>query len=288
MPVQPITSWEEHQFWLKILEDHAHFIHDYLAPDEKKWVCMAKQYIDLFARLRRKLKRIDLRSGVSSPELVMLSREAYPVALGYFQFEGYLQHLRIQNKVDLNLTPAYLNGTLDENQEYIRQLGYFVQGKEPPPLTLTDLLDLWLLDQAGHAYLLANGLDPVEGKIIEQARVFQQKFRFYLLKNRQMKGYLRFTKPIFPWQKQFVKEIAETVLAFTQLVHQVVTRYQKDQVMTRLTLRFLEHHFPEACYFLRKLEYFLPENERVPDCQFQPPYFPWERWSDSTGVSKKE
>lgn len=275
MPDQiPLSPWEEHHFWLKILEDHAHFIHDYLSPSERNWVNVAGQYITAFRQLRIAAQKIDRESDVSSEAMITLAREIYPVALGYFQFEGHLQHLRTKNEVNLNLSPTYLNGTLDENQEYLRLLSFYTRGENPPPLTLIQLLDLWLADQAGHGYLLANGLDIIEGDFIDQTRAFIQRFTSYMLKNIQMKKYARFTQPIFPEQGRFARQVAETVVAFNQLVMQIVTLYQHDEIFTRLTLRFIEHHLPETCYFLLKLAEFLPEDAKLPPCQLQRPYFP--------------
>ncbi|WP_187274399.1 hypothetical protein [Paenibacillus sp. N3.4] len=59
---------------------------------------------------------------LSSDTMIQLSRDIYPVVLAYCQFEGYMQYLRIQNKVILSLTPVYFNGTLLENAEYLRIL----------------------------------------------------------------------------------------------------------------------------------------------------------------------
>lgn len=274
MSNQVIPTWEEHQFWLKILDDHAHFIHDYLAPEEQQWVTIAAQYINAFSRLRERLAQLDQQLPASSEAMITLAREIYPVAFGYFQFEGHLQNLRLRNEVNLNLTPTYLNGTLNENEEYLRLLHSYVRGEEPPVLPLTQLLDLWLEDQAGHALLLANGLDPIQADIIEQATKFAQTFRFYMTKNMQMEGYLRFTQPLFPAQSLFSRQIAETVVAFNNLVFNVVSQYKRDQILSRLTLQFIEHHFPETCYFLRKLAFYLPQDFTLPECQFAKPYFP--------------
>ncbi|UFJ40828.1 DUF2935 domain-containing protein [Brevibacillus humidisoli] len=273
MSEKPITTWEEHQFWLKILEDHAHFVHDYLSPSEYHWVRAASAYIAAFARLREQLRQIPPDLPTESDAMAALSREIYPFASGYYQLEGQLQQLRICNAINVNLSPTYFNGTLDENQEYLRQLEWYMKGEEPPELPLVELFELWLEDQAGHALLLAGGMDPVEREIIEQARTFADRFSFYLLKNRQMRDYLRFTRPMFPAQQVFAQQVAQTVLAFTQLVMMVIDRYRDDEVLNKLTLRFLEHHLPEACYFLRKLAPYLPEDFALPDCQFSKPYF---------------
>lgn len=68
--------------------------------------------------------------------------------------------------------------------------------------------------------------------------------------------------PHFPLQIAFAREVSSTVLAFNQIVENVITLYKGKEVLNATTLRFLEHHFPESCYFLTKLSAFVPEMER--------------------------
>ncbi|MCH5584264.1 DUF2935 domain-containing protein [Shimazuella sp. AN120528] len=268
-----ISPWEEHQFWLKILDDHAHFVRDYLSPAEKEFVRTANQYIEQFRYLRRRLKQIDPYLDVSSPELIHFAREVHPVAYGYFALESNLEYLRLRNKVNLNLTPSFLTGTLLENQEYLRILGYFSCGKEAPPLSLVQLLDLWLEDQAGHAELLANGLDPLEGEIIAKSQVLSRQFISFLFHNRKIAQMEHFTHEDVPQQKKFVHQIIVAVNEFNQLVIRVLHEYKDNQLLSRLTYRFLEHHLPETCYFLKKLSCYVPNQADIPDCMLIPPYF---------------
>jgi hypothetical protein len=187
-------------------------------------------------------------------------------------FEGRLQRLRLENKVNLNLTPTYLNGTLGENQEYLRMLGYYMNGQEPPILPLVDLMDLWLEDQAGHAALLVRTLDGVEARLVNETRVFMQAFQTFIVKNEAIKGYLRFTQEGFPMQIRFASEVALAVAGFTQHVEKIVAQFKNDEVLNQGTLRFLEHHFPEACYFVKKLSYYAPEIN-YPPCTLTKPSF---------------
>lgn len=260
-----ISLWEEHQFWLEILEDHALFIFDYLASNEKKFIETAKQYMIAFNQLRTALDSIN-RDLASNSEAN--ARKINPVAIGYYQFEGHLQQLRIKNQVNLNLVPSYLNGTLNENEEYIRLLTFYIKGKSAPALSLVDLLDLWLEDQLGHAALLIDLLDPVELELVRQAEQYKKEFSAYIVKNDAMKGFLRFTPPGFPAQKHFAREVIETVIGFTQLVKKVVQLYECEELLNSTTLRFILHHFPEACYFLKKLHPYTPEVQ-IPDCSLK-------------------
>ncbi|WP_280512707.1 DUF2935 domain-containing protein [Halobacillus karajensis] len=265
--------YEEHSFWLEILEDHAHFIHDFLSPSEIKWVRIASQFIQGFKQLRQRLKGMSETLPDNSPIMINFARESYQVASSYFKFEGTLQSLRILNKVNLNLTPTYLNGTLNENQEYLRLLNYYVLGKKADELSLVRLLDLWLEDQLGHALLLQNSLDPIEIPLAKEAEFFIQGFRAHMVKNHTIKGYLRFLENGFPGHQLFSKQVGETVAGFNQLVEKVILLYKNDNVFNRTTLRFLEHHFPESCYFLIKLANFEPELKALAKCSLTKPSF---------------
>ncbi|MNY44009.1 hypothetical protein D3C86_1789990 [compost metagenome] len=148
----------------------------------------------------------------------------------------------------------------------MRQLTYWVQGVPAAPLTLTQLLDLWLEDQLGHAVLLNGLLDPVERVLAAETDKFASLFSSYMVKNRAMQGYLRFTPPGFPAEMQFAKEVLGTVKGFYDFVQRIIVQYRHDQLLSKSTLRFLEHHFPESCYFMRKLAEFIPDAPSLADC----------------------
>jgi hypothetical protein len=264
---------EEHAFWLEILEDHAHFAHDHLAPQETADIQQAALYIQAFGALRRQLAAIPPGLPAAHADMIQFSRQAYPVANGYFRFEGSLQSRRILNRININLTPTYFNGTLLENEEYLRILSFYMQGMEFPELPLAALMDMWLEDQLGHAVLLRNVLDPVELLLTEKASGFSQLFQVHMTKNRALTGYLRFIAPGFPDQQQFAKEVRETVQQFYAFVVEVVRRYRGTTVLSRTTLRFLEHHFPESCYFLRKLALYDPSAGSFENCPLTKPSF---------------
>jgi hypothetical protein len=269
-----ISPWEEHGFWLEILEDHAYFIRDHLSPIEEQYVATAIKYIDAFSNLRRRLGQINRDAPVTSMELMEFSKAAWQIAYGYFQFEGMLQNLRIQNKVILNLSPTYLNGTLLENQEYLRILSYYVNGQNYPQLSLVDLLDLWLEDQLGHAVLFRNILDPVELELTRQTEMYINRLQGFIVQNRQMRSILRFTPPGFPRQQRLSRQIGQVTMEMYRYVQEVVALFIQEEMLTRTTLRFLEHHFPETCYFLKKLSIYTPElANQVTICPLTKPSF---------------
>jgi hypothetical protein len=268
-----ITPWQEHLFWVEILQDHAIFVDEALANEEVQWITIAKRYIGAFKELRNRILKTDSALPVSSATMIQLSKDIYPVVQGYYQFEGYLQHLRIQNKIVVSLTPVYFNGTLLENGEYIRILHYWMNGVPYEPLPLVTLVDMWLEDQLGHAVLLGNHLDPTEMELIKTTQLFSQQFSAHIVKNTEIRGFLRFTAPNFPIQQKFARQVAETVILFYHVVEGVIQDYKETELLSRLTLRFLEHHLPETCYFLRKLAEYNVEILGLPNCPLTKPSF---------------
>lgn len=269
-----ISPWQEHAFWLEILEDHSIFLRDHLSSTEQQYVTVANQFIQSFGKLRAKLMAVDKNVSFNSTELIQFSKEALQIAADYYQLEGLMQNLRVQNKVNFNLTPTYLSGTLMENREYLRILSYYVNGQDYPLLPLVDLLDLWLTDQLGHTILFRNLLDPVEVLLLSQTDAYINRYRAYIVQNKQMISLLSFTPTGFPRQQRLSRQIAETTIEMYNVISGLISQYICNEILTRTTLRFLEHHLPETCYFLKKLSYYLPELEnQIAQCPLTKPSF---------------
>ncbi|MCM3159926.1 DUF2935 domain-containing protein [Metabacillus litoralis] len=269
-----IPVWDEHLFWLEVLQDHAYFVRDHLSVSEVDYVRVSQQYIYLFEELISLLNSIPRKVYYNDEGMISFAKKAWPVVKGYFEFEGNLQSLRIDNKVNLNLSPTYLNGTLAENQEYLRILTFLVQGKKPLPLPLADLMDLWLEDQLGHVLLFEDLLDPIELIATKQAETYINRYQAFIVQNRHLKGYLRFKEPNFARQKEFANDVGKTTIEMSQFIYSMVIRYKENKLLNKSTLRFLEHHFPETCYFIKKLSYYAPSlSEEASKCSLRRPSY---------------
>ncbi|WP_068777014.1 DUF2935 domain-containing protein [Paenibacillus sp. FJAT-26967] len=253
-----LSVWEEHRFWLGILYDHATFVWQDLAPSEVPLIRQAEEFRQAFAAIIQRVDQIPHDLPVNSDPMIQLAAEAQTLAHSYYEFEGHIQHLRIDNAIVISLTPSFFNGTLIENEEYLRLLSFWTQGLEAEELSLYGLLDMWLEDQLGHAVLLWDHLDPVEVELSETGRRFSNTFQSYMVKNRAMGGYLRFTPPGFPAQRRFASDVAAATASFYEFVVRIINLYENQELLSRLTLRFLDHHLPESCYFLYKLSAFEP------------------------------
>jgi Domain of unknown function (DUF2935) len=269
-----IPVWDEHLFWLEVLQDHAYFVRDHLSVSEVEYVRTSQQYIYLFGELISLLNSIPRKVFYNDEVMIAFAKRAWPVVKGYFGFEGNLQSLRIDNKVNLNLSPTYLNGTLSENEEYLRILTFLVKGKEPVPLPLVDLMDLWLEDQLGHVLLFEDLLDPIELIATKQAETYITRYQAFIVQNRHLKGYLRFKEPNFARQREFANDVGETTIEMSKFIYSMVIKYKENKLLNKTTLRFLEHHFPETCYFIKKLSYYAPGlSDEASKCSLKRPSY---------------
>lgn len=263
MTTNLIPVWDEHLFWLEILQDHAYFVRDHLSVSEAEYVNTSQQYIHLFGELISMLNSIPRTIQHTDETMNYFAKRAWPVAKGYYEFEGKLQSLRIDNKV-----------TLAENQEYLRILTFLVQGKKPVPLPLADLMDLWLEDQLGHVLLFEDLLDPIELMATRQAEIYISSFQAFIVQNRHLKGYLRFKEPNFARQKEFANDVGKTTIEMSRFIYSMVIKYKENKILNKSTLRFLEHHFPETCYFIKKLSYYAPGlREEASKCSLKRPSY---------------
>ena len=269
-----ISLWEEHLFWLEILQDHAIFVRDHLSVIERKEISIAEGFNQSFQGLLNNLKQMNPTLSYTSSDMTAFAKQAYAVSYEYYRFEGQMQNLRIKNEINLNLSPTYLNGTLNENQEYLRLLSYLVNGQQPVRQRLDHLLDLWLEDQLGHIILLRNLIDPIELSVERQSDLYAQRFQMFILQNHHVKGFLRFTEQGFPRQTELALEVGKTVIEMNQYIRSVVEKYKGNRILNKTTLRFLEHHFPETCYFIKKLAEFAPELQTESmQCSLRKPSF---------------
>lgn len=210
-PLYQLTPWEEHQFWLEIIQDHAYFLFEALSPSEQHWINITCQYIAELGKLLTKLKQLDRFLPAGSDAMIQFAREATPIACHYYQLDGHIGKLRIENQININLTPTYFNGTLNEEQEYVRMLQYYVRGEDPPPLSMDDLINLWLEDQQGHALLLVNLLDPTEVLLRKHASTYLDTFTALLSKQKQYTAICGLCNPISRYsiilQKKFLNRL---------------------------------------------------------------------------------
>lgn len=113
------TAKYEHGFWLQVLGDHARFILDSLASNEKAAIEAAEYFKNTFDRLLE---------GVETTDLIHLSKRAQEEVKKFREFKLDLIRRHLQGKIDIHLSPTFINHMVNELDEYARILAYLKKG----------------------------------------------------------------------------------------------------------------------------------------------------------------
>ncbi|GIQ70946.1 DUF2935 domain-containing protein [Xylanibacillus composti] len=248
---------EEHHFWLANLRDHACLIRDHLSPGEDTWLELAEQYRMHFEQLLEEAQWMRSKQQEDQGEAVEFAHRAQAAAYGYFRFEGRMQHLRLHNQVELQLTPSSLNSSLNENQEYLRLLYYWSRGESAPHLPLADLTGLWLESLLGAASRLHRALDETEHALAQQASLIKRQLQAQLLKNAAIRGYLRFTPEGFPLQRSFMEEVSQAAQQCADFSAHLTRLHREGRVTNSCSLQHLLHVQHEVRHFLNRLSAYM-------------------------------
>lgn len=109
----------EHQFWLKVLTDHAQFLLDALAPKEKEDI-KATYFVETFTNLLNKVRNVNL---------VAFSKEAEQAAKEIRTFKLNIIQKQLEGKITIHFTPTFINHMVNEVEEYITVLEFLKKGK---------------------------------------------------------------------------------------------------------------------------------------------------------------
>ena len=234
----------EHRFWLRILEDHAHFITDALAPKEKEEIERAMYFIQKFDEKKKK---------IGTTDLIALAKAANEAANEIRKFKLHILRKQLEGKISIHLTPTFLNHMVNEVEEYITILKYLTEGKTPPLFHELHHHLLWLIDAAGHAEAMSVGLDSVEKRLKEKSEEYEKHFEQLYLKAVEMAGYLRTELVSFSALKKFTKDVSLEITLFSHFLHELEELELSGQMLSMLSGRMPDHMAREECYYLLKL-----------------------------------
>ncbi|HEX2953226.1 MAG TPA: DUF2935 domain-containing protein [Bacillota bacterium] len=248
MSVYATAALFEQRFWLQVLGDHARFIFSSLALNETGEIRQAQFFIDTMDALLTRAHQ-----SLSNSDILLLSRQAYEAAQQIREFKLSLLRRHLIAKVDIGLTPTFINHMVNEVEEYIRILEFLVREETPPPLNPVHYHLLWLLDAKGHAAALSSDLDETERDLIEKSEVFMWQFNDLYLKAVEFSGYLRTCLMEFPALSRFNQQVDREMNRFRDFLRQLESMLIADQALGRLTPLVPDHMGREECYYLIKL-----------------------------------
>lgn len=249
----------EHRFWLQILGDHARFIHQTLAPEEKTLVSQAKSFIETFDRLLA-----DARADHSLEAWVGLTQEISKHAETFRKYKLELLSRHLQGNIKIQLPPTFINHMVNELDEYRRILQYLAKGEVPPLLHPLHHHLIWLDDAAGHAAGVASELDQVEKRLMKKSQKYEKYFLDFYYKAVQMAGYLRTGLKEFPALGRFNKEVEWELVCFKKFLEEIEELRLSAKVLGTLSPLMADHMAREECYYLTQLSRVTEISQ--PDC----------------------
>ncbi|PLS18447.1 hypothetical protein CVD28_07225 [Bacillus sp. M6-12] len=238
----------ELRFWMQILGDHSRFIHDSLAPSEKRYIEKASQFIIKFDQLLAAAK-----TPAEDQNLISLLRLAQTEAEAIRDLKLSLIRDHLAGEVKISLTPSFLNHMVNEVEEALRLFSFYVTGQQAPGVHPLHHDLLWLLDAAGHAGAIANELDTVEKKLKRQAKQFAKDWEEFYLKSIELTGFLRTKLAEFPALAKFHHDVDLEMTIFRHFLRELEEMELKKEILGALTPLMADHMAREECYYLTKL-----------------------------------
>lgn len=238
----------EHRFWLQILGDHCRFIFTALSPKEKTDVAIAERLRDKFDALLGEARRPDASAFIDK-----LTQEASHAVHELREFKLNLLERQLAGKIDLLLTPSFVNHMVNELEEYQRILESLLEGRGVPRFHALHHDLLWLQDAFGHAASIAADLDFAEKSLIAKSMAFQKDFEGFYLKAVEMVGYLRTHLKEFPAMHKFHADIDLEIKVFMHFLSELEELELTGEVLDRINPLMPDHMYREECYYLSKL-----------------------------------
>lgn len=238
------TARFEHSFWLQILGDHSRFIHDALAPNERKNIEMSSKFIGIFDTLLSK---------VQSEDISQLTKVAEEEAIKLRAFKLSLLEKHLLGKIKIHLSPTFFNHMVNELEEYLLILKYLKTNQIPPVFHELHYHKVWLLDAAGHASAISSDLDPIEKRLKEKSDHYLKHFEDFYLKAVEMVGYLRTNLSTFPALEKMNVDVTLEMNLFRHFLQELEELGLSEQALGTFSPLMADHMSREECYYLMKL-----------------------------------
>lgn len=255
--IRKLTLWE-HNFWLQILGDHSRFILNALSPRESYFVQQAVRFINLFDDLLK-----EVRKPIGDEELHDLNYKAYSAAMEIRELKLNILSKQIQEKININLPPTFINHMLNELEEYICILNDLIKGNISVARDI-HLHMLWLLDGVGHADSIASTLDMTQKELIKKSKEYSKLFTNLYLAVLEYRGYTRTNICEFPALRKLNMDASEVMNCFKKFLKELEVGILEKEILGTLSPLMADHMFREECYYLTKLA--IVAGTKNPEC----------------------
>jgi hypothetical protein len=237
----------EHKFWLRVLHEHAQFIHDSLYPSEELDIVKSKEFMDTFDIL------LDEADRLSNNNVIAFTKKAETSTEKLKEYKLSIIRRQLYGEIRIHLSPTFLNHMVNELEEYILIMGYLKEGKAAPIFHELHHHLIWLADASGHAGAIHDELDGVEKRLKKKSQEFVKHFDQFYLKAIELTGYLRANISSFPALKRFNNDVEVEMNLFRTFLHEIEEMELSETVLSTFSALMADHMYREECYYLTKL-----------------------------------
>ena len=187
--------------------------------------------------------------------------------VGQLKKDILLMHL--SDKIDISLPPTFINHMLNELDQYDHILtGKVIDVRIPEGHPLEHHM-LWLPDGVGHSEAIANQLDSVEKEKFKELIECSKEFHDLHMKAEEFIGYLRSGLLDFPGLEKLTEDSEFKMNLLVKIITEIKEMRLSKHMLGTIAPLVLDHMLREECYYLMKLQQYLPET-KVPCDPTQP------------------
>jgi hypothetical protein len=179
------------------------------------------------------------------------------------EFKLKILSKQIEDKININLPPTFINHMINELEEYIRILNDLINGDISAARDI-HLHMLWLLDGVGHADSIASTLDMTEKELIKKSKEYSKLFSDLYLNVLEYRGYARTNICEFPALSKLNMDASNTMICFRKYLKELEVGILEKEILGTLSPLMADHMSREECYYLTKLS--IVAGTRNPEC----------------------
>jgi hypothetical protein len=246
----------ENSFTLQILTDHCRFIQ----------MTVSAKHPDVFA-VAKDLEERGNALWLQSLKRVNVSKNLQEYILTVKTFKESLLSQLLQDKLAIGLPPTFFNHMLDELQDRLDHVNYYLQNGTVLEKDFLELHHLWLKDAEGHADALYCNVDMVEHQVRERAKKFRKSFDHLWNRNIEEMKYVDNTSSseVRPSIVNLNDLASKEMGAFVDLLQELKDLKVSHSLLGQIPVLMIDHMIREEFYYLNKLGYETGDVIRTPE-----------------------
>jgi len=249
IPFAPLTM-REIRFWLRIMKEHAMFIHLGLSKEQIELKEEAQQFFCVFEDLKKRGCNIKCGEEFSCfAEMVICSVK------NFFTFKRHVLHLLIECKLCGGcLYPLLLDHMSREAVYFLKLMQKLCAGEMQHRIeAIVSENVFWLRIMADHLKFFRGSMDPAERQLIDQSQVLSTQFDQLSLQARDYDSMLWHFHPTDDFTR-FEKNVVQTTTCLRDFNVAAETMFKECAALTTIQPLVADHSRREVEHFLKILE----------------------------------